>query len=256
MVKKLIEFNGEAHSVAEWARRIGMSRRGLGLRLKRKNWTIEQALTTGNDERPRGPVPTIKEQPAYLIYCPDNKCCIKGCDRPIQGHFFCRSHYQSWRMNGHPLKFLKRRVPSTKAKTCTKEYKTWHGAKSRCLNPTNRSYANYGGRGITMCAEWSNSFEAFLADIGQAPSQEYSLERIDVNGNYEPENCRWATWDEQNRNTRATRLTADIVATAKARRISGESVADIARDLKVPKSALYQAVLGYSWKEVEPAGSA
>ncbi len=80
------------------------------------------------------------------------------------------------------------------------EYKIWAGMKGRCQNPKSPNYDLYGGRGIKVCEEWSNSFENFLADMGKRPSPQYSLDRIDTNGNYEPGNCRWATRTMQNRN--------------------------------------------------------
>lgn len=76
---------------------------------------------------------------------------------------------------------------------------------SRCRHRTARSYPNYGGRGIAVCERWG-SFENFLADMGPRPSPRHSIDRIDVNGNYEPSNCRWATRIEQARNTRKNRI--------------------------------------------------
>lgn len=84
----------------------------------------------------------------------------------------------------------------------TKEYRAWQAAKNRCFNPRATGAHLYGGRGIRMCDEWLNDFPAFLAHIGPAPSRGHSVDRIDVNGNYEPGNVRWATRKEQNENTR------------------------------------------------------
>ena len=83
--------------------------------------------------------------------------------------------------------------------------------KGRCENPNNTAFKNYGGRGIKICDRW-HSFEAFFADMGTKPFPKASLERIDRNGNYTPENCKWASSNEQNNNTRRNvRITFDGV---------------------------------------------
>lgn len=82
------------------------------------------------------------------------------------------------------------------------EYGSWSRAKQRCYNPKDIGYALYGGRGITMCDRWRHSFANFLADMGRKPSRAHSLDRVNGDGNYEPENCRWATPSEQALNRR------------------------------------------------------
>lgn len=83
------------------------------------------------------------------------------------------------------------------------EYETWAHIKSRCLNPNSLDYPLYGGRGILICQEWVDSFEAFYADMGTRPGGKSSIDRIDVNGNYEKINCRWANNYTQSRNKRS-----------------------------------------------------
>ena len=79
------------------------------------------------------------------------------------------------------------------------EYKCFYAMHSRCSNPKNTSFMRYGGRGISVCERWS-SFENFLADMGFKPEPHYSIDRIDVNGNYTPDNCKWSTPKEQANN--------------------------------------------------------
>ena len=83
----------------------------------------------------------------------------------------------------------------------SREYIAWHSMKGRCLNPKNGKYKDYGGRGISICKRWM-TFENFLLDMGRKPSPRHSIERSDVNGNYQPGNCVWGTPVQQARNTR------------------------------------------------------
>jgi hypothetical protein len=93
-------------------------------------------------------------------------------------------------------------------------YKIWSSMKERCFTATHQKYADYGGRGITVCERWvgPDGFPNFLADMGERPSG-YTLDRLDNDGPYSPENCRWVTSKRQNRNQRRTRLT-DAAANA------------------------------------------
>lgn len=86
----------------------------------------------------------------------------------------------------------------------TAEHHAWSSLKGRCYNPRNARYSLYGGRGIRVCDRWLQSFENFYADMGLKPSPKHSIDRIDVNGDYEPSNCRWVIQKEQMRNMRRT----------------------------------------------------
>lgn len=103
---------------------------------------------------------------------------------------------------GCNFKELAKKKFTTHGRTDTKEYLAWLSMKNRCLNDSHQNYKNYGGRGIKVCDKWRNDFDAFLKDMGEAPSKKHSIDRIDVNGNYEPKNCKWSTPGEQARNKR------------------------------------------------------
>jgi len=118
------------------------------------------------------------EAKMYYVKQGDTSSC--GCLHKIKIKYLRFKHGQSYR----------------------EEYKIWRAMINRCYKKNNTAYSDYGGRGITVCDRWLNSFESFYADMGKRPSKEYSIERKNVNGNYDTSNCKWATTKEQSRNKR------------------------------------------------------
>jgi len=117
----------------------------------------------------------------------------------------------------------------THGRSYTREYDSWKHAKQRCFNPNDHAYHWYGARGITMCDEWKNSFEAFFRDMGPCPEGR-SLDRRDNNLGYFAGNCRWATRTEQTNNRRRQRdityqgETLNIMQWAKRLGINGRTL--------------------------------
>jgi hypothetical protein len=135
--------------------------------------------------------------------------------------------------------------------TGTPEYRIWSKMLDRCRNPKNNRFAAYGGRGIRVCDRWQgrSGFANFLADVGQRPSSEHSIDRKDVNGNYEPEpgNVQWSTELEQARNKTTSKLTAESVAEIRRRLANGETGRAIARSVGVTDSMVCAIKNGRSW---------
>ena len=86
------------------------------------------------------------------------------------------------------------------------EYSAWSNMKSRCRDSSREDFKYYGGRGIKVCDRWMESFSNFFADMGRRPSDKHTIDRINVDGNYEPGNCRWATWTEQQNNKQLIKM--------------------------------------------------
>lgn len=112
---------------------------------------------------------------------------------------------------------------------CPRAYESWSGMKQRCFNPKKERYPLYGGRGITVCERWLK-FDNFFEDMGPCPVG-HSLDRIDSDGNYEPNNCRWATKEVQRNNRRDS-----LLLTARGKTMS---VAQWAREVGISYWTIY-----------------
>ena len=132
----------------------------------------------------------------------------------------------------------------------TSEYSAWVEMKQRCLNPNYKWFHNYGGRGIKVCKRWL-TFENFIKDISLKPSKNYSLDRIDNNGNYTPKNCKWSTDIEQSRNRRSTKLSLEKAILIRDLYKTGKfSQSSIAEKFNVSRRNIGMVINRLIWKEL------
>jgi len=136
----------------------------------------------------------------------------------------------------------------SKGKT-TQTYTSWSAMKSRCYNANDEHFHNYGGRGIKVCDRWLDSFENFLADMGERPKG-MTLDRIDNNGNYEPENCRWADAPTQKHNSRQTKLTPLAARVIKYCKFPNYTQKEIGAAFNISDSVVSEIKSGKLWRSV------
>lgn len=127
-------------------------------------------------------------------------CSVDDCTKPAKTRTYCIVHYGRWSRHGSTDDLT---IVNPHRMGQTPEYKAWCNMMHRCYDTKEPGYKRYGGRGISVYDGWRNDFLAFYAYLGNRPSSEYSLDRIDSNGNYEPGNVRWATWHQQQTNKRS-----------------------------------------------------
>lgn len=156
------------------------------------------------------------------------KCnCEKGRERIVTGHNLRRGFVRSCGcLKGHS-KF----GPGGVLVKFRSEYKTWAAMIQRCANPNCSIYEYYGGRGVNICERWRHSFGNFLADMGPKPTPDHSLDRINVDGNYEPGNVRWADILTQTNNQRSNRR---LTFNGK-----NQTIAEWSRELNISQSVIH-----------------
>lgn len=134
----------------------------------------------------------------------------------------------------------------------TRVFKIWTGITKRCTNPHAQNFKHYGGRGIKMCERWKEAFENFYADMGDPPSASHSLDRIDSDGDYCSENCRWATRITQNNNSKRNHylsVRGERLTVFQASRLFGLQESCIRRRLKLGWSDEQACGLEYRLKK-------
>lgn len=128
-----------------------------------------------------------------------------------------------------------------------KEYQIWSDMKTRCINPNNKFYCSYGGRGITVCDEWQE-FENFYRDMGDCP-EGYSIERINNDKGYSKDNCKWIPKGEQQRNQRRTKITLEQAREIRQMRKQGFLIKDIAKNYGISAVHAGKIINNLKWKE-------
>lgn len=147
-------------------------------------------------------------------------------------HISCGCYIGSWQI----------KHGSAKRNGITKEYRSWICMRQRCQNTNRDEFHYYGGRGISVCERWNSSFELFIYDMGKCPGKKYSIDRINIDGNYEPGNCRWATKTTQAINRRKHKNnTSGVVGVTRTQ--NGRWIAQIKINRKMIRLGRFRDIL-------------
>jgi hypothetical protein len=174
-------------------------------------------------------------------------CSVKNCDKPYYALGYCQKHYERNMRYGDPL----HTEIEMHGRSNTSEYKTWIRMIQRCYDKKSRSYYRYGGRGISVCKEWMDSFEAFYSYMGDRPFKDAQIDRIDNDGDYKPGNCRWASLKDNIRNSSSTKLSIDDVKIIRKIDLSTtEKIKEAAIKYKISTTSIYDIISRRTWKDV------
>lgn len=167
-------------------------------------------------------------------------CNVGDCNRKHCAMGYCQKHYLRNRKYGSP------HITKRHGMVGTPTYYTWEGIKQRCNNPNASDYKNYGGRGIKVCDKWLD-FKNFYSDMGDRPKG-LEIDRIDNDGDYTPENCRWITHKDNCRNTSRTILNIKIVEEIREMKRNGFTYREIAEKIGVNKGVIGGVLCGGAWR--------
>lgn len=215
-------------------------------------------------------------------------CSVEGCGRPATSKGYCAMHYQRVTKYNDPHyvnpktccnKGLKCLVPectsdATSKGYCAMHYQrlvkygdtsyapviyhgmsdtllygVWDGMKRRCSNKNDPHFCDYGGRGITVCDRWQESFINFYEDMGDRPSDNHQIDRIDNDGDYTPENCRWVLSIVNARNRRGTLLSMPRARDIRHKYSQGVKQCELAKEYNCSAGVIYAVIKNKTWKE-------
>ena len=177
---------------------------------------------------------------------PVKSCRIDGCDGEYRASGYCQKHYQKFRKYGDPL-YAKTEMHGM---SNTTEYKVWASMFQRCYNLKTDNYPRYGGRGITVCDRWKDSFLAFHEDMGLRPSKNHQIDREENDGNYEPDNCRWLINVENTRKQPQVKLTMLIARDIRKKYATGNYTRKrLSIEYDVTRSNVCSVINNKTWRE-------
>lgn len=205
----VVEWTDGAYAVSDFGR-VKSFRRYIGKRMGVDAYFPEKILT-GTNKR-YGVVVAMRTNGVTKTIPVHRLVAEAFVDNPLDYKYVVHKNFVRTDNRAANLTWSKTNEAATKenpnrvrARIEMRSYNIWRGMKSRCTNKNNPKWQRYGGRGVSICVEWMD-FETFLRDMGECPNDSYSIDRIDKDGNYCPQNCRWADSKQQSRNSSAARL--------------------------------------------------